>query len=262
MVDATRYGFRIRACRNKRGWTQAELALRLGSVTRSAVAQWERGWTEPSKVNIQTLARVFNIPIAEMLPDFDRGVGSTAASGCRVATTSRSHRRGSKARYCGKRLSWELTSRPNCRRTFVRLIRLKRGDRWLEENRAALGEANAIPRPARVFGVTESVCSDAVRRSHQSRRCRGLHALSVGRAGQPHLRSRNPDRRATGPRCFVWTARRSSCIRCSSSRARKSSWPRIFWRRFVAVPSVRRVASLVDQRAVIIGAIDVLSSVV
>ena len=60
-----------------------------------------------------------------------------------------------------------------------------------------------------VFGVTESVCSDAVRRSHQSRRCRGLHALSVGCAGQPRFRSGNPDRRATGPRCFVWTTRRS-----------------------------------------------------
>jgi hypothetical protein len=41
----------------------------------------ERGWTEPCKVNIQTLARVLNIPIAEMLPDFDRGVGSTVHPG-------------------------------------------------------------------------------------------------------------------------------------------------------------------------------------
>ena len=53
----------------------------LGTVTRSAVAQWERGWTKPSKTNIQALSRTFNIPVAEMLPDFDRGMGSKSEPG-------------------------------------------------------------------------------------------------------------------------------------------------------------------------------------
>jgi transcriptional regulator with XRE-family HTH domain len=146
VVDATRYGFRIRACRNKRGWTQAELALRLGSVTRSAVAQWEGGWTEPSKVNIQTLARVFNIPIAEMLPDFDRGVGSTVHPGVARHNIAIAPPRfeGALLREAvelGIDVAAELS--PHLRA----VIRLKRGDRWLEENRAALGEANGFLDP-------------------------------------------------------------------------------------------------------------------
>ena len=40
------------------------------------MAQWESWWTEPSKADIQALAKTFNIPVAEMLPDFDRGVGA------------------------------------------------------------------------------------------------------------------------------------------------------------------------------------------
>jgi transcriptional regulator with XRE-family HTH domain len=146
VVDATRYGFRIRACRNKRGWTQAELALRLGSVTRSAVAQWERGWTEPSKVNIQALARVFNIPIAEMLPDFDRGVApkvdsAIARHNIAIAPPRFEGALLREAVELGIDVAAELS--PHLRAA----VRLKRGDRWLEENRAALGEANGFLDP-------------------------------------------------------------------------------------------------------------------
>jgi antitoxin CcdA len=145
VVDATHYGCRIRAHRNQRGWTQAEMALRLGSVTRSAVAQWERGWTEPSKFNIQALARVFNVPIVEMLPDFDRGVGPDAEPGgvgfARRMVMAPPLFDGAllrEAAEMGIDLTAELT--PHLRA----LIGSKRERRWLEENRVALGEANAF----------------------------------------------------------------------------------------------------------------------
>ena len=145
MVDATRYGFRIRSHRNKRGWTQAELALLLGTVTRSAVAQWERGWTEPSKTNIQALARTFNIPVAEMLPDFDRGMGSKSEPGgagfARRVAIALPQFDGTllrEAAELGIDVAAELSPH------LSGLIRSKLGKRWLEGNRAALEEANAF----------------------------------------------------------------------------------------------------------------------
>ena len=85
---------------------------------------------------------MFNIPIAEMLPDFDRGVGSTVHPGVARHNIAIAPPRfeGALLREAvelGIDVAAELS--PHLRA----VIRLKRGDRWLEEeNRAALGEAN------------------------------------------------------------------------------------------------------------------------
>lgn len=55
MIAAT-----IRALRQSRGWTQAELARRLG-VTRNGVNSWEQGLSVPSTACLTDLARVFSV---------------------------------------------------------------------------------------------------------------------------------------------------------------------------------------------------------
>ncbi len=51
---------KIKALREKRGMTQAELANRLG-VTRSGVNAWEMGITVPSTQYVVGLARFFSV---------------------------------------------------------------------------------------------------------------------------------------------------------------------------------------------------------
>ena len=46
--------------RGEAGWTQAELAEKLG-VARPTVAQWENGWTSPRMGMVQRLAGVFGV---------------------------------------------------------------------------------------------------------------------------------------------------------------------------------------------------------
>ncbi len=53
----------IRAFRQERGWTQFELALRLG-VPPQAVRRWESGHEAPSVPHLRRLAGVFDLRIA------------------------------------------------------------------------------------------------------------------------------------------------------------------------------------------------------
>lgn len=52
----------IRLLREERGWTQLELANRLG-VTPSTVYSWERGRFEPKARQFRSLALVFEVPM-------------------------------------------------------------------------------------------------------------------------------------------------------------------------------------------------------
>lgn len=145
MIATKTYRVSIRALRDNKGWTQAELAGRIG-VHPSAVAQWERGWTEPRKVSLQALARVFDVSAGDLMagvtraepkpevvhdgtalsrdvdplqPQFDISLLRQAAElGVDVVTALSSH--------------------------LSALIRLKREEQWLEENRAAFADANAF----------------------------------------------------------------------------------------------------------------------
>ena len=50
----------IKVLRNTKGWTQSELAKKLG-ITRSSVNAWEMGISVPSTVYIVALARLFHV---------------------------------------------------------------------------------------------------------------------------------------------------------------------------------------------------------
>ena len=51
---------RIKALREARGWTQAELARRM-SITRNGVNSWEQGLSMPSPACLIDLAKLFSV---------------------------------------------------------------------------------------------------------------------------------------------------------------------------------------------------------
>lgn len=58
----------IKELRDARGWTQLELAVRLG-VTPVTVYNWERGKYEPKASQLRALARAFDVPMDDI--DFE-----------------------------------------------------------------------------------------------------------------------------------------------------------------------------------------------
>lgn len=63
---------KIKALREERGWTQAELSRRLG-ITRNGVNSWEQGLSMPSPACLVDLARVFSVST-----DYLLGIEATA----------------------------------------------------------------------------------------------------------------------------------------------------------------------------------------
>ena len=60
------YGERIRQGRETKGLTQEELAEVVG-VSRQAVSKWEKGTSDPSTSNLCALAKLYGIPVEELL---------------------------------------------------------------------------------------------------------------------------------------------------------------------------------------------------
>ena len=60
-----RFGRRLRVLREQRGWTQVELAEKLG-LDRSYVADIERGHRNVSLVNLELIAMGFGITLARL----------------------------------------------------------------------------------------------------------------------------------------------------------------------------------------------------
>ena len=60
------YGERIRQGRETKGLTQEELAEVVG-VSRQAVSKWENGTSDPSTSNLCALAKLYGIPVEELL---------------------------------------------------------------------------------------------------------------------------------------------------------------------------------------------------
>lgn len=60
-----RFGKRLRQLRNQRGWTQVELAERLG-LDRSYIADIERGNRNVSLVNLELIALGFDLTLTEL----------------------------------------------------------------------------------------------------------------------------------------------------------------------------------------------------
>jgi transcriptional regulator with XRE-family HTH domain len=72
----------IRDLRSARGWTQLELAYRLG-VTPATVSNWERGVFAPKATQLRMIAHLFGVSMDEIaLPgnDRDKGDGGKAAA--------------------------------------------------------------------------------------------------------------------------------------------------------------------------------------
>ncbi len=59
---------RIKDLRKKKGLSQLELAEEL-VVSRQAVSGWESGTSKPSTENLQSLSRLFNVPLETLLDD-------------------------------------------------------------------------------------------------------------------------------------------------------------------------------------------------
>ena len=53
-------GEKIKELRTARGWTQADLARRLG-ITRIGVNSWEQGLSVPSPASLVELAKIFSV---------------------------------------------------------------------------------------------------------------------------------------------------------------------------------------------------------
>lgn len=51
---------RIKALRESRGWTQAELARKM-NMTRNGINSWEHGFSMPSPPSLVELARLFSV---------------------------------------------------------------------------------------------------------------------------------------------------------------------------------------------------------
>ena len=66
MIDNVRTGQNIAAHRQRLGWTQGELAGRL-NVTHQAVSKWESGISDPSTSNLIALAKLYKVPVEELL---------------------------------------------------------------------------------------------------------------------------------------------------------------------------------------------------
>ena len=59
---------KIYNCRRKAGWSQEELAARLG-VSRQAVSKWETGEAEPEVAKLRLLSQVFDVSIDWLLSE-------------------------------------------------------------------------------------------------------------------------------------------------------------------------------------------------
>ena len=60
------FGQRLQEVRRKNGMTQEEFAAQL-KVSRQAVSKWEIGTSDPSTSNLCALAKLYGIPVEELL---------------------------------------------------------------------------------------------------------------------------------------------------------------------------------------------------
>lgn len=88
---------KLKELRKKQGLTQLELAERL-FVSRQAISGWEAGTSRPSTENLQSLSRLFNIPLETLLDD-------TAEA--EPAAAQRSFRQRSRQKKMARDRDWE-----------------------------------------------------------------------------------------------------------------------------------------------------------
>ena len=66
MIDLTKFGMTVTTCRKDKGYTQDELASRLG-VTPQAVSKWERGVSLPDTDILPGISKILDISIDDLL---------------------------------------------------------------------------------------------------------------------------------------------------------------------------------------------------
>lgn len=116
---------RLKRARKLADLTQAQVAARIG-VDTSAVGQWETGKTVPSPTNLTELARLLNVSTDDLLdvrqPALGPALGKdTMADDLRLLEEAR-------------RLGVDLR----------KVVDTARQQRWREENRDAIADANAF----------------------------------------------------------------------------------------------------------------------
>ena len=79
-LNAAGVGLRIRQARIAKGWTQAQLADRLG-IQRSSVVRWENGVSVPSRFGVPKLAQVLEHSADWLLAKADEGTAPMATNG-------------------------------------------------------------------------------------------------------------------------------------------------------------------------------------
>jgi transcriptional regulator with XRE-family HTH domain len=76
-ITAAAFGKRLKELRTKRGWSQQQLADRIGMGV-AQINRYERGRSQPTLEAIQKLTTAFRISADELL--FDKGTAGAAAS--------------------------------------------------------------------------------------------------------------------------------------------------------------------------------------
>lgn len=66
MIDLNKVGYAISVCRREKGFTQDELASRLG-ITPQAISKWERGVSLPETDMLPDISKMLNISIDDLL---------------------------------------------------------------------------------------------------------------------------------------------------------------------------------------------------
>ena len=65
-VNRAAFGQFLNQLRREKGWIQKDLAERL-YVSDKAVSKWENGTSDPSTSNLCALAKLYGIPVEELL---------------------------------------------------------------------------------------------------------------------------------------------------------------------------------------------------
>jgi transcriptional regulator with XRE-family HTH domain len=65
-MTTKRFGMRLKELRNKKGWSQAMLAAKLG-VTREYLARLEGGQHDPPLSTVQRLAKILGVRITKLV---------------------------------------------------------------------------------------------------------------------------------------------------------------------------------------------------
>lgn len=66
MAEKTMTARRIKELRAERGWTQEQLAGRMGHLGASPLAHWEAGLKHPRRASIEKLAQAFEVEPEEL----------------------------------------------------------------------------------------------------------------------------------------------------------------------------------------------------